>query len=105
MAASGGSPYGKTHPFQAEITDRVNLNGSRSSKETIHLELSLAGSGMTYEPGDALGILPTNHPAMVEAVLEATGLDGDNAMHDRLSHQYDVTTLTRPVIEAYAQLT
>jgi sulfite reductase (NADPH) flavoprotein alpha-component len=105
MAAPAESPYGKANPFPAEITDHVNLNGSRSAKETIHLELSLAGSGMTYEPGDAMGVLASNHPAMVESILKVTGLDGDDSLHDLLSHQYDVTTLTPPVIEAYAQLT
>jgi sulfite reductase (NADPH) flavoprotein alpha-component len=104
-AAPAESPYGKAHPFAAEITDHVNLNGSRSAKETIHLELSLAGSSMTYEPGDALGILANNDPAMVEAILNVTGLDGDESLHDLLARQHDVTTLTPPVIQAYAQLT
>jgi sulfite reductase (NADPH) flavoprotein alpha-component len=104
-AAPAESPYDKAHPFAAEITDHVNLNGSRSAKETIHLELSLAGSSMTYEPGDALGILANNDPAMVEAILNVTGLDGDESLHDLLARQHDVTTLTPPVIQAYAQLT
>jgi sulfite reductase (NADPH) flavoprotein alpha-component len=104
-AAPAESAYGKAHPFAAEITDHVNLNGSRSAKETIHLELSLAGSGMTYEPGDALGILASNDPAMVEAILNVTGLDDDDSLHDLLARQHDVTTLTPPVIQAYAQLT
>jgi len=100
----------KAHPFEAEITEHINLNSSRSGKETVHLELSLAGSGLTYEPGDSLGIVPKNDPAMVEAVLGAVRLDGDAAfeastVRDALSGKYDITALSRPVIEAYARLT
>ena len=41
----------------------MNLNGRGSNKETRHLELSLEGSGLTFEPGDSLGIYPENDPA------------------------------------------
>ncbi len=102
--------YSKRNPFPAEITGHVNLNGSRSGKETIHLELSLAGSGLAYEPGDAIGFVPRNDPAMVEAVLRAAALDGDAAhegatVAEALAGLYDITTLTRPVIAALAEAT
>lgn len=102
--------YSKRNPFPAEITEHVNLNGSRSDKETIHLELSLAGSGLTYEPGDAIGFVPRNDPEMVEAVLRAASLDGDAAheaatVAEALASVYDITTLTRPVIAALAEVT
>ncbi len=99
------SAYGKDNPFPATVGDLVNLNGSRSGKETIHLELSLEGSGLTWEPGDALGIQPLNDPDTVEAVLEAVGLGGDEALKAKLERERDVTALTRPVIEAYAGAT
>ena len=97
--------HGKDNPFPARVAEAVNLNSSRSGKETIHLELSLEGSGLTWEPGDALGIVPRNDAAAVEALLEAAGLGGDDSLRDRLIRERDVTTLTRPVIEAYAKLT
>jgi sulfite reductase (NADPH) flavoprotein alpha-component len=99
------SIYGKDNPFPARVVDAVNLNGSRSGKETVHLELSIEGSGLTWEPGDALGIQPTNDPAMVEAVLEAVGLGGNDDLKARLERERDVTALTRPVIQAYAAAT
>ncbi len=40
--------------------------------------LSLEGSGIVYEPGDALGVVPSNDPALVDAVLRAAGLSGDD---------------------------
>jgi sulfite reductase (NADPH) flavoprotein alpha-component len=96
--------YGKANPFPAEITELVNLNGSRSGKETIHLELSLAGSGLAFEPGDSLGIVVENRPETVEAVLQAAGLAGDAGLAARLATDWDITTLSRPVLEAYAAL-
>ncbi|MDX1541680.1 MAG: flavodoxin domain-containing protein, partial [Geminicoccaceae bacterium] len=106
----GASAWSKSNPFAAEIQDHVDLNGSRSAKETIHLELSLAGSGLTFEPGDSIGIVPENDPAMVAAVLEAAKLDGDAALGAAtiaaaLATDFDITSLTRTVVEAYARLT
>ncbi len=92
-------------PFEAEITEHVNLNGSRSTTRTFHVELSIAGSGIAYEPGDAIGVVPSNDPALVEQVLHASGLDGDDALHVALRDRYDITTLTRPQLAAYAELT
>ena len=96
--------YGKANPFPAEITELVNLNGSRSGKQTIHLELSLEGSGLSFEPGDSLGIVTENRPETVEAVLQAAGLAGDVGLAARLAREWDVTTLSRQVLEAYAAL-
>jgi sulfite reductase (NADPH) flavoprotein alpha-component len=102
-----GSPasWSKANPFDAEITELVNLNSSRSDKETIHLELSLEGSGLTYEPGDSLGILPENDAELVDVILRAAGLRSDASMREALGSGYDITALTRPVVEAYARLT
>ncbi len=105
FASPAAAPaYGKAHPFPAEITELVNLNGSRSTKQTIHLELSLAGSGLTFEPGDSLGIVARNDPAMVEAVLRAAGLEGQGELAERLASELDITALSRPVMEALAKV-
>ena len=96
--------YGKANPYPAEITELVNLNGSRSGKQTIHLELSLEGSGLTFEPGDSLGIVTENRPETIEAVLRAASLAGDADLAARLAGEWDITTLSRPVLEAYAAL-
>ena len=59
------------------------------------MELSLAGSGIEYEPGNLLGIMSTNDPALVDAVLHAAGLSGNAQLRAKLLDQYDITTLTR----------
>ncbi len=91
--------------FEAEITAQINLNSSRSDVETYHVELSLAGSGLRYEPGDSLGFVPRNDPALVEDVLRVAGLSGDASLHEALSERFDITTLTRNQIADYAALT
>ena len=105
VAAVTEAAYDKSHPFQAEITDMVNLNSSRSAKQTWHVELSLNGSGLTYEPGDAIGVVPQNDPAVVDAVLAAAGLQGDPALHEALTTKHDVTTLTGHLVRGLADLT
>src|SRR5690606_30615838 len=64
--------YTRKNPFEATILEKINLNGKGSSKETIHLELDIEGSGLTYEPGDALGVYGANSPSLIEGVLKAT---------------------------------
>jgi sulfite reductase (NADPH) flavoprotein alpha-component len=95
----------RTRPFEAEITEHVRLTGSRSLSDTRHIELSLQGSGIAYEPGDAIGVVPRNDPALVGAVLRAAGLDGDTALRAALRDRYDITTLTAKQIEDHAILT
>lgn len=75
-ALSGvASAFSKKNPFAATVIDNLVLTGNGSSKETRHIELSLAGSGLTYEPGDALGMMPRNDPALAEALLGALSLN------------------------------
>jgi len=90
---------------QAEVSAHINLNSSQSDIETYHLELSLAGSGLTYQPGDAIGFTPSNDPELVEEVLTAVGQSGDAALREALSHELDITTLTGMQIADYAALT
>ena len=61
--------YSRTNPFKAEILENLNLNGRGSNKETRHLELSLEGSNLEFEPGDSLGIYPENDTELVDALI------------------------------------
>jgi sulfite reductase (NADPH) flavoprotein alpha-component len=94
--ASSAAAWTRTRPFEAEITERVRLSGSRSTSDTWHVELSLEGAGIAYEPGDSLGFVPANDPALLDAVLEAAGLAGNASLRERLLDQYDITTLVDP---------
>src|SRR3546814_5814195 len=74
MAATGNAIHDKRNPFPATIIDNLPIVGRGSTKETRHVEISLAGSGLHYEPGDALGIAATNGSGVVSALLEALQL-------------------------------
>jgi sulfite reductase (NADPH) flavoprotein alpha-component len=78
---TGGTPvpltYSKSHPFPARLLKNLPLNRPGSAKEVRHYEIALGGSGLAYEVGDALGVLPTNCDALVNEVLAALGATGD----------------------------
>ena len=61
--ARPGAAEDRTRAFDAEITAQINLNSIRSDIETHHVELSLAGSGIAYEPGDSLGFVAPQRSA------------------------------------------
>lgn len=97
-------PDGEARAIPVEVTAHINLNSSRSDVETYHVELSLAGSGLSYQPGDAIGFIPKNDPALVAELMHVVGL-ADDATAEALAHQLDITTLTRKQVEQYAALT
>ncbi len=68
--------YGKTNPFPAVLKTNRRLTGDGSAKETRHFEILLNGTGLEYEVGDALGVIPSNCPDFVAEILAAAGLDG-----------------------------
>jgi sulfite reductase (NADPH) flavoprotein alpha-component len=107
------SVFDKHHPFLAEIRENIALTGRGSTKETRHVEISLDGSGLAFEPGDALGILPRNDPKLVEAVLAAvdsvsssrlTVKDAEMTIGEALTHRFDVVAVTPRFIEHWALL-
>ncbi|MCL7713150.1 assimilatory sulfite reductase (NADPH) flavoprotein subunit [Stenotrophomonas mori] len=117
-----GGAYSAQQPFAAELLSRQVISGrdfkgpayavhGTAAKAVHHLELSLEGSHLQYEPGDALGIVHRNPAALVEAVLAATGLDGDlQVAHDGqarplsqwLGGHRELTRISRPLLAAVA---
>lgn len=75
--ADEDEPWSRDKPFPARLLEATILNGPQSDKETRHVAISLAGSGLAYEPGDALGVVASNDPAQVTALLSATGFAAD----------------------------
>ena len=81
FTASTSSAYSRKNPFPAVLLENIVLNGRGSIKETHHVELSLEGSGLSYEPGDALGIYPTNAPDVVDDLLQALHFNGEEQVN------------------------
>ncbi|MBX9683810.1 MAG: flavodoxin domain-containing protein [Hyphomicrobium sp.] len=92
-------------PLEAEISELVNLNGSGSSRETWHVEFATDNLAFTYQPGDAIGLIPENDPALVDQLLSAVGLSSDASLLLKIQKGFDVTTLSRALVENYAKLT
>ena len=113
---AGETVYSRTNPFHAEILENLNLNGRGSNKETRHLEISLEGSGLTYQPGDALGVYPQNDPELVNELIQALNSNPDEtvtinkqgdirSLREAFTSHYEITILTKPLLEKIAQLT
>ncbi len=106
--------FDKRNPFPATIIDNIALTGRGSSKETRHIEISLLGSGLTFEPGDALGVAPRNDPVLVAMILASLGLDGaaplalkesETPLAQALEERFEITALTPRFLEHWAEVT
>ena len=106
QAADEDEPlYTAQSPLEAEITTLIKLNGTGSTRATWHIELASDAPGFTYLPGDAIGVVPENDPELVAEVAAAAGLGSQALVLQTLRQSYDVTTLSRPLVDAYAKLT
>lgn len=105
-------PYGKKNPFPAPVLSVRHITGEGSPKETIHIEYSLDGSGMNYIAGDALAVIPSNDPALADALIDKLGLSPDSqvptpegetaSLKDALVHCYDITNVNKALLTKWA---
>lgn len=90
---------------EAEVQEWIDLNSSRSDKETVHLELAFDGAAPAYKPGDSLELYARNDPAYVDQLLQAAGFAKDDALREEFVQARDVTTLSQKLVESYAAAT
>ena len=76
-AAAAGAAYGLWHPFMAQLTCNRRITSQDHFQDTRHMEFSLQGSGLSYQPGDLLCIFPRQNQAAIAAFLQHTGLDAE----------------------------
>jgi len=104
--------FSRTHPYPARLLKNLPLNGAGSAKEVRHFEIALGGSGLSYEAGDALGVMPKNCAELVAEVLGAVGATGDepvaleNAvvpLREALTECYDITKPTQELLAEIAR--
>jgi sulfite reductase (NADPH) flavoprotein alpha-component len=79
-SGENNNSHNKSRPYQAKLKTNRLLTGEGSAKETRHFEIVLDGSGLEYEVGDALGVIPTNCPDFVAEILSSAGLDGSETV-------------------------
>ena len=112
-AAEAPQGWSRKNPFPARLLANRKLNADGSGKEVRHYEISLAGSGLSYEAGDALGVVPVNCGELVGDLLTALGCDGEEAVKTpdgsetslrlALAQHYDVTKPSADLLKACAE--
>lgn len=102
--------YSRKNPCQSVLSERINLNGTGSAKETMHLELDLSDTGLTYEAGDSLAVQPKNSDQLVSFLLETTQFDPSTnisvkdksfSLGEALKSVLDITTISIPFLTRY----
>lgn len=107
--AVGHSQYSKENPFPARLSVNQKITGRDSTKDIRHIEINLADSGITYQPGDALGVWFDNDAELVNEVLALTGLSGDEAtaqgtLRAALTSHFELTRLHGGFITGLADI-
>lgn len=77
LAASDARAFDKQHPLETEVLVNQCLSAPGRANPIHHLELALDISDFPAAPGDAVGVLADNPPQQVAAVLDASGLSGE----------------------------
>ncbi len=97
--------WSRKNPYAAQVSVNRLLSGPASSKEIRHYEFNLGESGLDYEAGDALGVVPLNDPKLVGALLERFGVsaDGevaglDRPVGDALLNMFEISTPSRELV-------
>ncbi|MGW5522151.1 molybdopterin-dependent oxidoreductase [Gordonia sp. NPDC003950] len=104
--------YGRKNPLPTRLIRNTVLTGAGSQKDVRQIGFALPEGTLTYTAGDAVGVMPRNSPALVEHVLELTGLDGssvvsiggtDMDLRMALRDKLDIARLTQPLVSFVAQ--
>ncbi|KFN44089.1 assimilatory sulfite reductase (NADPH) flavoprotein subunit [Arenimonas oryziterrae] len=105
--------WSRERPFAAGLLSNQRITARESDQDVRHLELALADPGLSYEPGDALGVWPRNDDGLVDEVLATLALDGEEAirhgdetlpLRDWLGTRRELTRLSRPFLARHAAL-
>ncbi|WP_086981601.1 assimilatory sulfite reductase (NADPH) flavoprotein subunit [Vibrio aphrogenes] len=107
------SPWNKQNPYTASLLTSQKITGRDSGKDVRHIEIDLDGSGITYQPGDALGVWYENSSDLVAAILDQVGLSGIESIelddeslsiHSALVSKFEITTSNPQLVTQYAEL-
>ena len=95
--------WGRKNPYISEMLDNRILSGSKSAKEIRHIVFDLGDSGMAYEAGDALGVMPVNAPDLVAAWLKRLKVASDTdiggaPLSELLTSDLEIMTPSRELI-------
>lgn len=105
--------YTLKNPCIAHLKRAYDLTGPGAAKHTKHYEIDLGGSGLEFLPGDSLAVLPTNDPALVDAIMKHLGFSGNEevpnpkggtcSIRQALLETYAVTEYDGKLLKAIAE--
>ena len=111
---TAGTVYTKDKPYTATLSVRQKITSRSAEKDVEHIEIDLSDSGLHYQAGDALGVLPLNAPALVQEILDLHQLSGEEKIRlsddletdirTALTESADITQNTPALVQQYAEL-
>ncbi|MEU5261132.1 bifunctional nitrate reductase/sulfite reductase flavoprotein subunit alpha [Amycolatopsis sp. NPDC021455] len=112
-AVPASTPPRKPEPVTAPLVGNRLLSLPGAEKEVRQFTFDFTGTGLTYEVGDALSVLPRNCPALVEELLGVIGLDPDTDVTlpggdtvpfgEALAVSLDITRITADLLRFVAE--
>ena len=106
------STYSKSNPYTAELLTKQRIT-TENANEIIHYEIDLGDSGITYQPGDSLGIYFSNAESLVDEILELTQVNAkekvtladssETTIKEALIAHLDITETTPQFVRQYAE--
>ena len=93
-SSSHAVKYTRNNPYQSEVLANYLLTAEGSEKETRHVEMAIE-EGMTYTPGDAVGIVAENRRDAVDEVLQALKFTGAERVLDHYKVEIDLDEALR----------
>ncbi|AOM42484.1 NADPH-dependent assimilatory sulfite reductase flavoprotein subunit [Xenorhabdus hominickii] len=108
-----GEKYTKDNPLTASLLTKQKITGCGSDKDVRHIEIDFGDSGLSYQPGDALGVWFENDPALVDELITLLWLEGSEQVNvhgqsfplrEALIHYLEITQNTGVIVEKYSAL-
>ncbi|MGF1702677.1 assimilatory sulfite reductase (NADPH) flavoprotein subunit [Photobacterium makurazakiensis] len=113
VGQAAASTYSKQKPYEASLLVSQKITGRRSGKDVRHVEIDLEGSGLTYQPGDALGVWYDNDPILAQALVAKVGLTGEESVEvdgvatpllQALITSYEITAANPQLVTRFAEI-
>lgn len=100
--------------YFASVSSKKMLTAPESAKRTMMLTLSVGDSGLSFQPGDSVGVYTTNARMFVDKVIRALNFDSTTSvdvngkttmLKDALIKDFELTVLTTVVVNNYFKIT
>ncbi len=107
------SAYNRQNPYKASILSNQKITAEQSNLDIRHLEIDIAGSGLTYQTGDNLGLYIHNAPSLVAEIIAQIGAKPDDivtikekslSLAQALSRHLEITAASPKFVSHYGKI-